>query len=76
MSAVFAFCFVETSSRKIRMSGSAKSCSGYGMFSNYEIPNIPQCTLPPCPIYQTLLSIFLGTRLTTAAMNDKITKGT
>ena len=23
-----------------------------------KIPNIPQCTLPPCPVYQTLLSDF------------------
>ena len=25
-----------------------------------KIPNILQCTLPPCPIYQTLFSIFRG----------------
>ena len=25
-----------------------------------KIPNIPQCTLPHCPVYQTLLSIFLN----------------
>ena len=36
-----------------------KTLQALRVLATNKIPNIPQCTLPPCPVYQTLLFDFL-----------------
>ena len=44
----------------LRVSGLQKALLATEGYTINKIPNIPQCTLPPHPVYQTLLSIFQG----------------
>ena len=43
---------------RLYVSGSAENSRALQGSARNKIPNIPQCTLPPRPVYQTLLSDF------------------
>ena len=61
MRAVFAFCFVLESckTKRVRLERFSECLViQKALLAINKIPNIPQCALPPCPIYQTLLFDF------------------
>ena len=68
MRAVFTFCFVleRCKTKQVRLERFCrclvlhKSLLATEGSTINKIPSIPQCTLPPRPVHQTLLSIFRG----------------